>query len=364
MPEVLHRYIIEFHSESGSPLGQVSVSADFAPALEWTRLAGVRSGRIAFAEYDSPASVLPLWHVRLSRPYVQGFRVRLDTEAGGSFCCDFSNGYFKSLVTCASALLVEAGKLEAGDRFIYLITAYPGEPDEADANSGRFAIQDVAPVIPVKESALSGYVHSSAAQGYFEDGLFPVYIPGRVLTEVTSLTQEAQQIETGGFLIGHLHHDAAAPEVFVEVTAQVPAAGTVGEKSRLRFTSDSWTAARNAIVLRHKGEILLGWWHSHPVKHWTCKDCPPEKQKVCELSRGFLSEHDRTLHRTVFSRAWCIAMVASDVSYGNPTLSVFGWNRGILEPRSYYTLESRDPEQNQLSAPEDGSGLAAYAGGG
>jgi len=348
MLDGFHRYIIEFHSEAGLPLGQVAVEVDFAPALEWTRLAGVRSGRIAFADYDGPVSVVPLWHVTLSRPYVQGFRVQWNSKETGRFFCDFSTGYFKGLVASASTLLVEAGKLEAGDRFIYLITAYPGEP-EARPNGEGFAIEDIAPAISVRQSALSRFVHSASVQGCFEPELHPVFIPGRVLAEVTSLTQEAQKIETGGFLIGHLHHDAAAPEVFVEVTAQVPATETVREQSRLRFTSDSWTAARNAILLRHKGEILLGWWHSHPVKYWNCKDCPPEKQKTCALSQGFLSEHDRSLHRTVFFRAWCIAMVVSDVSYGDPTICVFGWNRGILDPRGYHILNSSVAESNIVS---------------
>jgi hypothetical protein len=165
------------------------------------------------------------------------------------------------------------------------------------------------------------------------------------LIEVTSLTREAGEIETGGFLIGHLHHDAAAPDVFVEVSAQVPATETVGEQCRLKFTSESWTAARNAILLRQRGEILIGWWHSHPVRHWDCRNCPPEKQKACTLPQGFLSEHDRSLHRTVFSRAWCIAMVVSDVSYSDPTVCVFGWNRGSLEPRDYYILNSDAAEQ-------------------
>lgn len=347
MPEAFHRYIIEIHSEAGQPLGQVAVNVDFAPAFEWTRLAGARCGRLAFGEYDRPASVLPLWHARLSRPYLQGFRVQLDSDVAESFFCDFSIAYFKGLATHASALLVEAGKLETGDRFFYLITAYPGEPDAACGNSGKFEVQDIAPAIPVHESVFSEYVNAATVGGCLDKELVPVFIPGRVLTEVTLLTKEAQQIETGGFLIGHLRHDAAAPDVFVEVTAQVPATGTAGEQSRLRFTSDSWTAARNAMVLRHRNEILVGWWHSHPMKHWGCRDCPPEKQRTCELSRGFLSEHDRSLHRSVFSRAWCVAMVVSDVSYSDPTISIFGWNRGILERRGFYILDSPVPAPRQ-----------------
>lgn len=340
MPEAFHRYIIEIHSEAGQPLGQVAVQVDFAPAFEWTRLAGARSGRVAFGDYDRPASVLPLWHARLSRPYLKGFRVQLDSNGAEDFFCDFPLDYFKGPATQASAPLVEAGKLRAGDRFLYLVSAYPIESGTRGGNGGRFEVTDIAPSIPARESLFSEFFRTAKVQGNLEEGQVPVFISGRVLNESTLLTQEAQEVETGGFLIGHLHHDREAPDVFVEVTAQVPATGTVGEPSRLMFTSDSWTAARSAITLRRRDEIFLGWWHSHPLKYWGCRNCPPEKQRACALFRGFLSEHDRSLHRAVFSRAWCIALVVSDGTGSDPTLSVFGWNRGLLEPRGFYVLDS------------------------
>jgi len=353
MSEDLNRCIIEIRSETGSPLGQVAVDVDFAPAFEWTRLAGVRSGRLAFGDYDKPASVMPLWHVKLSRPYLQGFRIQLDSAVTAGFHCDFSATYFKGLATQAAALLVKAGKMRLNDRFFYLITAYPGETGADEGNGGALEIQDIAPAIPVRESVFSRFMRIATARDCADTGLLPVFIPGRVLAEVSSITQQAQQIETGGFLIGHLHHDAASADVFVEVAAQVPATGTVGEQSKLRFTSESWTAVRSALRLRRREEMLLGWWHSHPVRHWNCQDCPPEKQKVCPLTRGFLSEQDQSLHRAVFSRAWCIAMVVSDVSYGDPGIPVFGWNEGMLEARGFYVLDSLSPELDEFPGAAD-----------
>ncbi len=344
MPEAFQRVSIEFHSEAGQPLGQVAATVDFAPACEWTRFEGARTGRLPLEDYDKPASVLPLWHAGLSRPYLEGFRVLLDSNGSDGFSCDFSTSYFKGLAVKASRLLVDAGKLKSGDRFVYLITAYPGESEPAAASSGRFSIAEVAPAIPIQQGGFSGFLRSARAQGEPGSEPLPVFIPGGVLVEVTALTQEAQGIETGGFLIGHLRRDAPKPDIFAEITAQVPAKGTLGEETKLSFTGDSWTAVRSAILLRRRGEILLGWWHSHPVKNWDCKDCPVERQKVCALSRGFLSEHDRALHRAVFSRSWCVAMVVSDVTFSEPTVSLFGWNQGTIEARGFYVMNSAPPE--------------------
>lgn len=340
MREVIYRYILEILSDAGRVLGQADVAADFTPAFEWTRLEGARRGRLDFSRYDTPASMLPLWHEKLSRPYLQGFRVFLNSGAAQDFYCDFPLAYFRDLATRTSALLVEEGKLRAGDRFFYLVSAYPAESKSPGGKGGGFEVADMPAAIPLLESSLSEFLRSSVTQGAVETGAVPVFISRQVLEDIVRLTRQAEQVETGGILIGHLRRDRTGPDVFVEITAQVPAACAVGDETRLRFTADSWTSAQNAITLRRRGEMLLGWWHSHPVKQWNCRDCPPERRRACGIDQGFLSEHDRALHQAVFSRAWCVAMVASDAAQGDPVLSLFGWNRGLLERRGFHVLGS------------------------
>jgi proteasome lid subunit RPN8/RPN11 len=331
--------IIEILSGAGRHLGRAAVAADFAPAFEWTRLEGARSGRLAFSQYDIPGSVLPLWHEELSRPYLQGFRTRLGSGGSGGFSLDFSLAYFRDLAAQASALLVEDGRLRAGDRFLYLVSAYPVESGASCGSGGRFEVAEAPPEIPVLDGRLAEFLRCAAIQGPAQAETVPVFIVRHVLEDVVRLTRQAEQVETGGFLIGHLRRDGTGPDVFMEVTAQVPAACAVGEQTRLRFTPDSWTAARSAIALRRRREMLLGWWHSHPVKQWNCRDCPPDRRNACEVCRGFLSEHDRALHRAVFFRAWCVAMVLSDVDQNDPVASLFGWNRGLIERRGFYVLD-------------------------
>jgi hypothetical protein len=339
MMDSKYHYTIEFRTTSGDPLGQVAVKVDFAPACEWARLIGVRKGSLALIAYDIPATILPLWHSKLSQPYVQGFRIQIGSNGSHSFSYDFSTRYFTGLTTQASALLVEAGKLHAGDRFLYLVAAFPSDPAPT-ADTDDLKIEDVATAVPVSDGILAEFERHAMPKGEIDPELLPVFIPSRVITEATDLTRHAEQVETGGFLIGHLHRDPRTPEVFAEVTAQIPADHTVGELTKLSFKPETWTAVRAAITLRRKDEILLGWWHSHPVKDWDCRNCPIEKQRECVLSRGFLSDHDRAVHRSIFYRAWCVAMVVNDVAFSDPTVSVFGWDRGEITPRGYHIIDA------------------------
>jgi hypothetical protein len=90
-----------------------------------------------------------------------------------------------------------------------------------------------------------------------------------------------------------MHRDPALPEIFAEVSAQVPAEHTQGTVAKLTFTAETWSAAHAAIHLRNQQEVYLGYWHSHPVREW-CKsrECSPEKQKTCHLAKDFFSEDD------------------------------------------------------------------------
>ena len=147
-----------------------------------------------------------------------------------------------------------------------------------------------------------------------------------MIEETVELMVRAGGKETGGILIGHLHRDPGRRQLFLEVTAQIPAQHAEQELARLTFTPETWTAVDAALALRGKGEIQLGWWHSHPASHW-CDDCPPETRRRCKSagapSGDFFSAHDVALHRTVFPRAYSIALVLSDGcgNAGTPTLA-------------------------------------------
>jgi hypothetical protein len=188
----------------------------------------------------------------------------------------------------------------------------------------------VAPRLPLPEGSLAGSREQAAASDESE-GHLPAFLPRAVLAEAAAQTAEHPGRETGGILIGHLRRDRDAGRLFLDVTAQIPARHTEASRARLTFTPSTWTDVQAALDLRRQDEIMVGWWHSHPVREW-CKDCPSGKRADCALARGFFSEDDRLLHRTVFPRAYSIALVVNDLELGS-TFSLFGWSGGLLVAR-------------------------------
>jgi hypothetical protein len=91
--------------------------------------------------------------------------------------------------------------------------------------------------------------------------------------------------------------------------------------------------------------MVLGWFHSHPQLAW-CREkkCSPEAQRRCAAAVGFLSAEDVALHRTMFPRAFTVALVMTHSINGiRPRL--FGWRAGSLEPRGYRVLAPISPTE-------------------
>jgi len=332
-----YQYVIELFREDDSPLGQASVKVDWGPAEEWARFQAMRRGLLGSNETGRVSSIAPLWHPQTGEPHVEGFRVSIATSAD-EVVADFPTSYFKSLATQASSHFIEKGRLQNGDRFRYLVAAFRQESEKPSASRFQFTTEEIAPPIAIVDSSLADRVVAAVPHGAIRVGDVPVFIPQRVLDEAASLSRQSVAKETGGILIGRLHRDASVPEIFVEVTAQIHARHTEADLTKLTFTSETWTEVQGAIELRGKGEMMLGWWHSHPVREW-CKDCAPERQQVCKMASDFFSSHDQALHRTVFPRAYSIALVANDVAAGDVTFSAFGWREGLLESRGFYVGE-------------------------
>lgn len=321
-----YTYAVQVLREDDAPVRQVAVEVDWEPAREAVRLQALRRGLAAEHAFTLECAVEPVWHPARGQPYLGGFRVR----AGAADCeAEFPLGYFRELGSKVTTRLIAEGELQKGDLIRCLPVAYPQAAEEAGPlpRIGRTA----PPAIPVAPASLSDFPES--------DGVaeFPVFIPERVLEEVRTLTLAAEARETGGILIGLLCRDGGRATLFAEITGQIPARHTEACATKLTFTAATWTEVRAALELRTRGEIMLGWWHSHPVREW-CKDCPEEKRLRCSLAQGFLSEDDRLLHRTVFPRAYSLALLANDVSPEGPTYSLFGWERGLLEQREFHRL--------------------------
>jgi proteasome lid subunit RPN8/RPN11 len=352
-----HEFALLFSRKDGTPIGQVPVTVDWDPACESARFAAVRRGLLV-ATAPVPTTVSPLWSRRLGEPYMRGFRVHVEVPGPTAWACDFPLACFSGPARSLASGMVETGHLVDGERFRYVPLAFPRDGSRPEAESGGFATEEQIPPLPMRDTALASVLAGAHPVGPADPEDMPALLPASVLEEVTELTRGAGERETGGVLIGHLHRDSTVPEIAVEVTAQIPARHAEASSSRLRFTSETWSDVARALALRRGGEVWLGWWHSHPVRAW-CRDCPPEKRHDCALPRGFFSEHDRLLHRTVFPRAYSLGLVVSDTESGL-RYSLFGWRRGLVEPRGFHLAGARDLTGTcEGATPTDGEGRDA-----
>jgi len=344
MHETDYKFAIEMLTTGGVSLGQYPVTVDWEPAREYARLLGMRRNGPDAAPRGVTAAIEPMWDDEKSgEPYAVGARL-----TDGDVVCAVKKEYFKPLAIELSSELVEKKALKTGDLFHFRILAYR-QPPEAEASHGiRFTVRDATPPIKFVEAPLAELAGASVDCGVGESDDIPVFIPQSVMDEADAITREAGSNETGGILIGSLRRDPAIPEIAVVVTAQIPARHTESKTTSLTFTAETWTAVQSALDLRRSGEMMLGWWHSHPSFAFCNDDCPPERRKTCSLQKAFLSGADLGLHRTVFPKAWHIALLANNADAGLE-FALFGWRGGVVQRRGFNILGA--PRKTSESAP-------------
>lgn len=325
-------------------LASFRITPDWQPAMECARLAAARQ-RVAAETSAAPITlqfggeeeeIQPVWHATQGPPYVAA--VRIGVAAGEySSSCDLPTTYFEQAAQSAAARLVRSGQLADGDTYRYVVTAFAGEPT-APANA-TFSVQTVPQQLPLASASLQDLMARSEPAGGPDQPAddpddLPVFIPRNIIDEITARLHAAGEAETGGILIGRLQQDPQRRELFVEVTAQVPARHAKEELTTLTFTPEDWADVDAAIRLRGQNEIHAGWWHTHPARAW-CAKCPPENRAVCKVSGEFFSSQDLALHRTVFPRAYSLGLVVSDSYAHGLTYPLFGWRNGMVQERAY-----------------------------
>jgi hypothetical protein len=247
--------------------------------------------------------------------------------------------YFRRVAAKAAALFVERGKLGRNTVFRYVVIAMAkhnvAEPDP----SNGLQVEEQATPLRLLESSLVEWQQRASPMGVIDPDDFPAFVSQSLLDQVAAQTVAERGCETGGILIGNLHRDSTVPEIFAEVTAQIPAEHTRGDAVKLTFTAETWAAVDAAVKLRGRAERMLGYWHSHPVRIWCAsRECTLEKQKNCKLAKDFFSADDEALLRAVFPRGHSLALVANDTAFQDLTFSCFGWREGSVQPRGYYLV--------------------------
>jgi hypothetical protein len=340
-----YRFVMELHRRDGTPLGQVPVAADWEPAWEAARFQALRRFPLAAIGAGAAAEIRPAWHEKLGQPYVSAVEVALEVPGAGEFSCRVPTSYFKTLAVDASAALVKQGLLQAGELFDYLVAAFPSPPAAPGAAPARarFEIEEVEVPLPVKSSLLADFAARSMAAGVQDQEDIPVFIPQPVLAEVDQLTRDAGGRETASVLIGHLHRDRPSGDLFLEVTAQIPARHSQTTATKVTFGPATWDAVQGALALRSGQEQWVGWFHSHPAASWCNPQCPPESRAQCPLQRVFFSADDCAVHRTVFSRAFQIALLVTNTDAGL-LHALFSWRNGLIVQRGFHILGNEEKQ--------------------
>lgn len=355
MPAPAYQFVVELFSEDGrTSLGQFPVDVDWEPAREHLQLLALRRGTPSGA---ADAVVEPAWSETPGEPHAVGARLR-----DGDLVCEIPLAYFRPLAVEASSDLVEKKVLQSGEHFTFKLFAHRRAHPARNGSGMAFTVRDATPPIPFVEGALADLQSASAPSGDTETGDVPVFIPQQVLAEAEAITREAGALETGGILIGRIHRDASLPELAVVVTAQIPVHHTEAKTTKLTFTAETWTAVRVALDLRKSGEIMLGWWHSHPSFAFCNAECPPERRKVCALQKPFLSGDDLLLHRTVFPKAFHVALLANNADAGLD-IALFGWSGGTVQRRGFHILgaDRSNPEPANEFSTATSTGDHAHA---
>lgn len=345
-----YQFAIEILAQDGAPLGQFAVTVDWEPAREDVRMVALRRGNINPQVGGANAVVEPVWEEK-GEPHAGGARI-----IDGGITSEIPLNYFKPLAAEVSTQLVEKEVLKAGDLYGFKLLAFRSlEP--APESPIAFAVEDVTAPLDFKETRLADLECGATPFGQANSEDVPVFIPQYVLDEAQSLTVNAGEFETGGILIGHLFRDPALPEIAVVITAQIAARHTRRKSTALTFTAETWTAVRAAVDLRRAGEMFLGWWHSHPAFAWCQTQCTPEQRKKCALQKAFLSADDMLLHRTVFPKAFHVALLANNADAGLE-FSLFGWRRGMVQHRGFHITDNSPAakKDNPSDSQEDPTG--------
>ncbi len=347
-----HRLMLVLLHEDGRRLKQTPIEPDFDPAIEWTRFEALRNGYRDAAVLSAVVSTELLWDRKAGEPYLRGFSVSLMAEAATP-TSEFGLPFFRAEAEAAAAALLKSGELSSDDSYSYSVVAFPSQGVEkaaGDAERPAFELStEPVPVPSIEDRSLSAYCERAGDGTGAESDDFPVFISGLVLEEAVEQTRRERGRETGGVLLGRLHRDSESSELFAEVTAQIPARHTKSDSVSLTFTSDTWSDVRAALEIRGKEELMLGWYHSHPVREW-CRECPLERQRSCGLASDFISAHDRLLHRAMFPSGYSLALILNDVSFSDVTTSLFGWRRGLLVSRGFHRLDVAGVARTAIAA--------------
>ena len=321
----------------------VPFRADWSAAAAWVRFEGIRRGLLPPVLLDGDAAIEPVWDAECGAPYVAAARITLRAESGSVAIAEqVPVACLAESVRDELRVLVRDGVLVDGEMVLPRVRATVDSGGARDEDGARGPGLEPLPVeLPLRDTPLAPLLaRATAWDAQLADGDVPVLLPAVILDEIAAAVRVTPGLESGGFLLGHLHRDASASECFVEVTARIPARHVVAERFKLTFTPETWAAADAEADARGRGERIVGWDHFHP---WWCGSCPADRRPGCTLDPSAFSSDDVRLHG-LFGLPCATALLSYERPDGTIAHTLHGWRRGVVVPRGYHRLD--DPARS------------------
>jgi proteasome lid subunit RPN8/RPN11 len=331
------RYFVEIYKrDSGALLGRSPIQVDWGPVQEQLTFDLLRRGIIDDFSRELAVRMEPEWRNPETEFAIRGVRATAMLGENHHESIFVPIDYFRAEARKAADQFLDTGQLQSGELFEYRVLAL--QRDQAAAiPRPRIAIERVAASVPITGASRADFLDRALLFGAAEATDVQAFVHWRVLEEASILTRRAEALETGGILIGHLHRDPFFPEVFLEITAQVPA-NARSQLTRLSFTPDTWSQAQAAVEARGRNEIWLGWWHSHAF----FKEKMAAENEIAShpSTAPFLSSDDLRLHRSVFPRAYSLALLITDAPDSGMSWTMFGWQNATVSQRGFHLIHA------------------------
>ena len=128
--------------------------------------------------------------------------------------------------------------------------------------------------------------------------------------------------ELGGVLLGHAYR--VGKQLFVDVTAALPAVSKDHGPVHFTFSADSWTQIHKDKAEYYPELEIIGWFHTHPALG------------------VFYSSDDVVVHSAAFTLPWHVGLVVDPI---RNEACFFGWQHDELTPfTGFYEALDTQPE--------------------
>ena len=339
----------------GNPASHYEKVEDDTLALvvDDTLFSALCAGRLSAGYPPGKAVIEPVWESAGVTPCVVGLNVTIFWN-GDDGEVSYTRRYDKSpfrprAKQIIAALLKEELKAATEDhpdegiedqRFLWMVVALEKPAPPPPQPGRKFSARTVDSSFPVQPRSFEKFnlrwPESSAEP-------FAVYVSSGVVREIQERTIETEgRAEQAGVLIGHLAQDIESARIFAVVTAHLEATVSIeAEMDSFKFTAETFIEIHRRIQLRHSGEIVLGWQHSH---HY-CPGCPSNPSGTTI----FFSSADIAVQSAAFRSPYMVALVAGrdlELEPRRPAVRMFGWSSADIKPRHFvqYEIESEDFE--------------------